>query len=61
MPDIIPWGRHCDDADKADHLARQELANGNQKRAEFWRNIADQKRVDAKRAMEIQLPKGLQR
>lgn len=61
MSDILPWGRHCDDADKEDHLSRQELANGNQKRAEFWRGIADQKRVDAKRAMEIQLPKGLQR
>ncbi len=61
MSDILPWGKHCDQAAEADKLSRMELANGNERRAEFWRNIADQKRVDAKRAMEIQLPKGLQR
>lgn len=56
-----PWGRHYDEADKADELAGLEVANGNEVRAEFWRRIADQKRVDGERAMVRQLPKGWQR
>jgi hypothetical protein len=58
MSDQLPWGKHYDDADKADKLAAMELANGNQKRAEFWRGMADKKRVDGDRALERQVPKG---
>lgn len=58
MSDVLPWGKHYDDADKADKLAAMELANGNEKSAQFWRDMADKKRVDGDRALERQVPKG---
>ncbi len=50
--------RYFKDADNADKLARMMLADGDKGRAEFWRDVADKRRVDATRAMERQLPKG---
>ena len=58
MSEQLPWGKHYDQAAEADKLFRMELANGNEKRAEFWRDMASKKRVDGDRALERQVPKG---
>lgn len=58
MSEVVPWSKHYDDANTADKLSRMALADGNEVRAKFWQQIADQKRVDGDRALERQVPRG---